>query len=538
MRKVRSLVILTLVMSLLLSMLCVAPATAASTLEFQGTTTTVFDQSFGGLSAAPSAFSMSGTWTYTPKYSVALGTNEASIMSKNAYDASAGEGYIFKIGASYSINGFIMYLGWDSSTNTGYQLAMYQGIMYLYKDAAFSTNTTTGLGNHANCVAVSKTYPGSNAYYGLRRYYTVTVTDAGVTVSSDRDANMITYTLPEGETVSKNGKFGVKSQWTTNFAVWYMTLETIDSNIKVNRWMVDETFNTSDTLDSLKSQGFSFSSSATLVSDGLKTGDNTSMTYDYAALSGDYVVETSVFKSYNSNYLIFNYVDDNNHYVYRYGQKGDHSLTKVVNGTSYVLDEVAAGSSYQGTGCFTTYVLRNEVDETTGDLKITVTRKNSATKVVEVTDYYDDENETTPNGAPITEGKFKLKFDSTNDTRIGYFKAYSLVDAADQSDADTNGEIPVFKGRFYNGSNAIKAMAKGEIYFGYPTKLLGDYTVLACLYDNNEMIDIAVLDELDIYKDKTMLFDTTSVSDDAYIKVYFIDSLGRMNYLSDVYTLN
>lgn len=927
MKKAKRFLVALLCVMMILTSLYIAPVSA---IEFQGTTTTVFDQDFGGLSAMPSGFTKTGSWTYAGKYAVALGTNNASIMTASAYDLTDTNGYTFKVGAAYTFNGFIMYLGWDESTSTGYQLAMYGNRLYLYKNGAFSTSEKE---NSQYCVATSATYPGSNAYYNLRRYYTVNVTKTGVSVSSDRDANMLSYTVPDGETAPQmKGKFGVKSQYTSDFGVWNMSLETVDSKISVDRWMIDKTFTANDTVEGVNAEGFVFEKTPTFTSDGAVIGSKNPLTYDYTALSGDYVFETSVYKQYNSNYIIFNQTDSSNYYQFKYGVKGGYTLTKYAGGEAYVLAEAADGDSYIAAGNVTNYALRVENDDTTGDLKIKITLSRSP-YTVEATDYYDDADEAEPNGAPITSGKLKLSNDTTGDaTYIKSFKAYSIVPEAEQGktitftkkafemvtptatdtaetlsnqgittsgtwefadgyagvtaagkniyiknselsaadsysfkikswreysdhdvrfnyssdgksyyqiktyngystsnsgvitfnkvvngsvtdtknfsytnptafapnstthihdvtvkknadgklnitayvtgkngalaetitytdetpldpgyitlynsrrlysvsintyvsqreeniltmstpkatddvstmaaqgittsstftmndgyasipdaasmiyirndelemadsysfkiksfrqysnhdlrfnrssdgknyyqirvyngygsstgviefnkvvggsvadtknfsysaqsfapnnathihdvtvkkdvdgklnitayvtgnngavsevtytdespldpghialynslrlysaeidavivESDTNGEVPLFKGRFYSGSDALMSMVNGEIYFKYPTKLLGDYTVVACLYDDNGIEDIKVLDEYDIYKDKVRLFDTTNVSDDAYIKVFFIDSLGKLNYLSDVYTLN
>ena len=459
MKRTKNLIAFFIVISLLAGMLCFAPIMSASAIEFQGATTTVFEQDFGGLSSMPSAFTATGTWTHAGKYSVALGVNSASIMTKNSYDLTGTKGYVFKVGASYSINGFIMYLGWDESAGTGYQLAMYGNRLYLYKNGAFST---TDKENSPYCVATSATYPGSNAYYNLRRYYTVNVTPAGVSVFTDRDANMLSYTIPDGESApSMKGKFGVKSQYTRDFGVWNMILESVDSAIHVDRWMIDKVFSASDTIEGVNAEGFKFEKTPSFTSNGVVIGSNNALSYDYTALSGDYVVETSVYKQYNANYIIFNQTDASNYYKFRYGVKGSYSLTKYAGGNSYVLAEGADGSSYVSAGNVTDYKLKLTNNDA-GDLNIKITLSHSP-YTVEVTDYYDDADETIPNGAPITSGKLTLDNDTTGDaTYVKSFKAYSVVPESEQNNVITF-EKNVFDMSIPKATDTADAMANQGI---------------------------------------------------------------------------
>ena len=295
------------------SMLAGVCASAASPIVYDGTVVNMFDQSLAGLSGASDIpdFTVSGAWDYT-KYHMLGGTG-----INRTVDMTGADGYEFTTETIITHNGFIIDLGWNEATNTGYQLYIqYKNGAYLYKNEEFLTSDRT-LSNPEGAVASSSF---ANVY-SIHYKYTVKVSNKTLTliakdIPRGDEYTVLTYT--DTDLPSMSGKFGVRNCGTGNFTVFNMKLDRINENTVVNNWRYEKVFSTEDTVEQLSKDGITFTGNALrgFKDDGVHIAYNTTTTFspNGRGISGDYTIETALTKTMNGYEIQLNYLDTSNYY--------------------------------------------------------------------------------------------------------------------------------------------------------------------------------------------------------------------------------
>ena len=303
--------------------------------------------------------------------------------------------------------------------------------------------------------------------------------------------------------------------------------------VKCTETIIDRTFVAGDTKQSVATEGFAFKR---LDGDNIATDNNgfvlklnnDYMDYSYEKRGEEYSFTTYTYRTTNYSTIYFNYIDDNNYYKLYVGASGSstmyYKMYKKVNGGDEV--EIASGKptwNNHGRNAWSTITVTLSKN-TDGSMKITAYHKQDNKTAMTIS--YND-------AAPLATGKIRV--DKANS---GYIKRFAISHTFYES--STNGEEPVFIGRFSNDNGAIKEISKGNIYFEYPTALLGKYTVVAALYEDYKMTELKTFKPIDLYAGKIKLFDTTnSTAEDMKVRVYFFDGGETLNLVADeVYELN
>ena len=163
-----------------------------------------------------------------------------------------------------------------------------------------------------------------------------------------------------------------------------VSTEKPESMVK-NTILVTQSIDGSETVESLRDEGISFSVTPTNIvaptgknsagdfKDGVYFSGSTSPKTTYTnMLSGDYTINVSTKIDINRLYYYINYVDSSNYYRLSLNYNGEIVVTKKVNGITYTLDAVgsAGGVNFHSRAC------NSEIEvklESGGALKITLT---------------------------------------------------------------------------------------------------------------------------------------------------------------------
>jgi len=454
---------------------------ASSPVNFGGLST-VFEQNFQNLSGASDLpdFTVSGTWDYTKACMNSPATARAGIMTKKAIDLSDADGYVFKASTIINQNGFIMNLGWNSTDGTGYQIYAERSKMYLYENKAAVLGGTG--------YVASMTYDST---YGAQTDYTVTVLGNKITVAIDGTSAKLEYTSENAPDMS--GIFGVRAEYTTNFAVFSMSLAKSRS-ITVNDWKYEKTFSANDSRDALIEEGLTLPSSVTFADGYAKTGSNVSSTYapNNDVVRGSYNVELKFSSAVgNQNQVQFNYIDKNNYYTLYHNRKAATiTLQKYTSGTAENLAE-----AYTATGD-----LKGQT--VAAIYKIAVSEQEDGSLSINASVSYGNETAsfTAVDSSPFkTYGKIRLGQSYTGaSSKLYYIKAYSTpseesvtrdvtyidktVTAEDSFESLANNYKLICSGTPVSITDSGINWGENTGYVTYDRELSGNYTISTSAY--------------------------------------------------------
>lgn len=406
------------------------------------------------------------------------------------------------------------------------------------------------------------TDPGLDTWRVKAEYkISVAETDAGLVINATVTGNTQTqtFTYTDTEPLATRGICRI-NQWgpTGPSILHYLNAYSTPSNATVgtvDTTLIDKAFVTGDTQESLAQQDIILSKAPISIITppdkteygkvyergekytadtsstkqyGLFTGKDVEVTYN-KNLSGDYTIESTFKVQYNQADMYLNYVDNKNYYQLKFqASSGLVWLTKKVNGVSYTMANgtkegtVTEGFNFNGRGCTHTIKV---TDLGTGGLKFDITGVTEPWTDRKATYSFTDDG--TTYGAVVRDGKFKVKL-WTDCAAIYDLKIVEHEEIKDNAE---------FKGVFYNGNAPIGNFQKGDIYFDMPTALMGDYKMIAALYENHKMTEIKTFEPKDLYDGKVQLFDTSACGDNAVIKVFFVDASNTLNKKTETWVL-
>ena len=292
-----------------------------------------------------------------------------------------------------------------------------------------------------------------------------------------------------------------------------------------NITLIDKTITENDTLESLAND-YGIIAEKGIAYNSFYKIYNTNGNVDYdKTLSGSYTLSGKVLVSWNDYNYYINYKDSSNYYKINFPNAKGITVTKMVGGVSTPLSAIEA----EGNATVAAYSHGGKNE--TVDIKI-VPAENSLSMIITknngegaVMSYTVDDTE-----SPITSGKFRVEYGSNGSEE--YLSMLKIVSHNDPA------SIGVSEGVFKINGVQTYSYAKGEIYFECPVAIIGGYTVVAALYEDNAMTDVRILRPVDVYGESAMLFDTTNSSAaNGSVKVYFIDNTNSLNMLTDVWEL-
>ncbi len=477
-------------------------------------------------------------------------TDESGIASEYSavtYNASLGDNYNFKARVYRNYNASEIRFD-NADSNYYYVKALYgsasnKHVIISRKDlgdsaplAIFQTSTST-----------SDTYQ-----YGYCNWsdYEVTVSTDSATgyktiklVFSPAAGNTVTLTAEDTNPI-KDG-MSVNIYGNSAGKVKSFTLKKYGTSWAEE--VLNETFTSADTHDSLAALGFSGISGAEITdADGINWLAAKNNRYVYytndTAFKGSYSFTFKGWRSDSGDAMIRFAKDGSNYYEFTSPYNKNWTLNKVYNGTTYNLYTSSGAAGYTQSGRNTSFEATvNVTEQADGSLKINIlwstagALRQNITYVDTLTDTSLVDGVETDNGAPITSGTGCHVYQGW-----AYAKVYSFKLTKYNSSKwfDTNTNRPMYIGRFFDGAgNGLSKPVNGVVYFNYPTSRLGTYKVIAALYENNEMTAITVLDPEAIYGTNAKLF-TVNDAENAKIKVFFVDGEETLNNITEVYELN
>lgn len=259
--------------------------------------------------------------------------------------------------------------------------------------------------------------------------------------------------------------------------------------------------------------------------------DNAFVMYNPGNLTSDsYVFATKhVTNNQRQSELRFNVSEDKKtYYQFKFVIPNDYQnpnshieLYKVVNGASTLLaSNEDADRGAAGAGSTTT--LKVIVNKTASGNEITVSATGSRHGGTDSLSYIDS-------SSPLAAGDFLLGFGSYGGAETFKELSYSIDKLITLND-------DLF---FYVNGAYATGYSKGKIEIEAPIKRIGNYVVVASLYEDYEMTSVKTLTPDQFNSGKVTLFDTTqSTAKDAYVKVFIFDSEDTLNNLTKVYELN
>ena len=259
--------------------------------------------------------------------------------------------------------------------------------------------------------------------------------------------------------------------------------------------------------------------------------DNAFVMYKPGNLTSDSYVFTTkhVTNNQRQSELRFNVSEDKKtYYQFKFVITNDYQnpnshieLYKVVNGASTLLaSNEDADRGAAGAGGTTT--LKVIVNKTASGNEITVSATGSRHGGTDSLSYTDSTS-------PLVAGDFLLGFGSYGGAETFKELSYSIDKLITLND-------DLF---FYVNGAYATGYSKGLIEIEAPIKRVGNYVVVASLYEDYEMTSVKTLTPDQFNSGKVTLFDTTqSTAKDAYVKVFIFDSEDTLNNLTKVYELN
>lgn len=350
--------------------------------------------------------------------------------------------------------------------------------------------------------------------------------------------------LDNGAPLTSGQNVSINQGWADN--VRFLSFKLTSYDTSWTEEVVNKTFTSADTHDSLAALGFSGISAAEITdADGINwlAAKNNRFVYytNDTAFKGSYSFTFKGWRSDSGDARIQFAKSGSNYYEFVSPYNNYWTLNKVYNGVTYNLYTSSVKAGYTESGRNTSFEANvNVTAQDDGSLKINIlwstagTLRQDITCVDTLTDTSLVDGVETDNGAPITSGTGCHVYQGW-----AYAKVYSFKLTKYNSSKwyDSNTGMPMFVGRFFDGSGSgVAKPVNGVIYFDYPTARLGTYKVIATLIENHEMTDIIVLDPVDLYSGKAKLFTVTD-ADNAVIKVFFVDAEDTLNRITEVYEL-
>lgn len=373
--------------------------------------------------------------------------------------------------------------------------------------------------------------------------YNDTDTDTVAIVSTSTDAEtgeeVTTTTNVDTGAPLTSGKLRLVSNSTgSNSYMKYLKMYSIMSEdeqgtgTKYTEQIIDKTFTSADTKASIAPLGFSFERTNYTPTSTDANGFDISASSQYflyknANLGEEYSFTSYTYRTMNYTDIFFNYIDSNNYYRLYYGAGSSSTiyfkLFKKVNGTETEVSKGTLNWNNHGRNAWSTNTV-TLTKNTDGSMTITAVQQQSGKAAVSIT--YTD-------ASPLKGGYIRIR-----PSNGGKIKSFAISHSYYES--STNGETPVYLGRFSNDAGAIKEYVKGNIYFEYPTAILGSYKAVATLYEDYKMTEMKVLNPIDLYSGKVKLFDTTSsTAENIKVRVYFLENGETLKLVADeIYELN
>ena len=503
--------------------------------EFDGET--VASLTDKGWTLPSSAKIFSGTDTYI---------NMSASKSTATYNTALTGNYGIKAKQQIGYNAHHAYITIKSSDNSYYKItpatAKTDAIAKLEKyDAA--TGKTTILDT------ASTTYIDYACYeYDIKVYTGESETKIIADVYAyDNKNNSVSVTLEETDSstpISAANK--VQIYWGAtndcnlyNLSTYSIIDDTEKEEIQVNKVVRDKTFTSADTYKTAGNAGFyggadkapdySFKT-YTSFSDkyGLSFPADT-VYYNYSGTVSDYSVKTTMYKSVNDSELRFNESSDGkSYYSLKAASNGSReqnvSLVKVVNGTvddTWTKKTSALNGTKTGVYNFSDFYVNCDYQDD-GSLKITAEFQA-----------HDQEKYTlsAEDAAPLSGNEIEMVL-----PQKGAIKSFKLT--APTTETDCDGDMPIFKARFYNEAGvAVEEIENGAIYANTFAMLMDNYTVTAAIYENGVMTGIKAIEPTDLYERKVKLFDVTDAAN-TEIKLFMFDNNKSLNKLPQSCVLN
>lgn len=472
-------------------------------------------------------------------------TGIASEYSAVTYNAPLGDNYGFKARVYRNYNA--SEIRFDNANSNYY----YVKAQYGSASNKFVIISRKDLGDDAPLAKFQTSTSTSDSYnYGYCNWsdYEVTVSTDPATgyktiklVFSPAAGNAVTLTAIDNNPI-KDG-INVNIYGNSSGKVKSFTLKKYGTSWAEE--VINKTFTSADTADSLRAIGVTTSSGPAFTDDkGIywSTKNNRYVYYtNDTAFKGSYSFTIKGGRTDSGDAKIQFAKSGSNYYEFVSPYNNYWTLNKVQNGTTYNLYTSSAKAGYTESGRNTNFEATVTVTEQAdGSMKINIlwstagVLRQNITYVDSLTDTSLVDGVATDNGAPITSGTACHVYQGWASARVTSFK---LTKYNTSKWYDSNNK-PLFVGRFFDGAgNGLSKPVNGIVYFDYPTSRLGTYKVIAALYENNEMTAITVLEPEAIYGTMAKLF-TVNDAENAKIKVFFVDGEETLNNITEVYELN
>jgi len=238
--------------------------------------------------------------------------------------------------------------------------------------------------------------------------------------------------------------------------------ETSQSN-----WSYEKTFTSSDTLESLGSEGFVFTGSNTLADNGITTANGGSFIYgkDGQSMDFDYRFDTYAYKNFNNYSIDFHYIDASNYYTVSVRRnEAIVQLTKTAGGTKYVLSQLDFGTG--ATANYVGHTYNVSVKNTDAGTVITAKVTQGTNGPVYDFNYTDTLFDTgfdgLDNGQPHESGKIRIRDEWAN-TRTTYLNIYDISEPKQESN-------DFIYNHTFNSADTVESLANdGFSFAGTPT---------------------------------------------------------------------
>jgi len=405
----------------------------------------------------------------------------------------------------------------------------------------------------------SETYSSANVQNAK---YEIKVKDNGESINvigtvystADKVLGTVTHDIAKTDLYSEKHKMHINTGNAGTYArIYYFNVYSTPSGETKTRdvSVINKEFVTGDTVTSLNQLGLSVTTPTSIsnTSGGINTYGNTKdgmywnnsnssgNTYHVYVtcqdeVSGDYTFTATTKAQQNATTFQINRTDANNQYEVAVSANSHKiSITKTEGGETTgsasasltnANGEVISSGLY-GYGHTTTIKVTNNADDKTLTIKADVYAKNG--NIIGSCEYKDT------TGTPFTSGLCRVYFDKNQG---GYRMLYDMKITKHETYTD----VGDYEGNFYIDGEAAASYEKGEIYFETPVVDLGTYTVVAALYEDNEMTGLKTFTTRDMCEGKLRLFNTSgSTAKESYVKVYLLDSIETLNKTMSVWTL-
>ena len=318
----------------------------------------------------------------------------------------------------------------------------------------------------------------------------------------------------------------------------------------VNKVVADYDGFKGHTMDSLTQRGFTFTNLTYMDMSSTWAKFNNSLGNITFAEPGKTVVEGSYnarFKfewKWNNHNVTFNRNGSDYYAIVKGSETVDDAaqyyirIDKVTADGTQTLEKNIYTSNPLG-DTYTSRIYDITVNKEVSPAKITakITNANGVEYVIEATD-----------ASPLADGYIKIDCEYS-----GYPTLYNFFCTKKETVGGTNadGVAGLYTNKdgrlitldddcfFYVNDSYADAYSKGKIAVEAPVRRIGNYVVVAALYEDYEMTNIVTLTPEEFNSGRVEIFDTTnSTAKDAYVKVFIFDSEDTLNNCTKVYELN